>query len=254
MIFCARFSRMNRLILSILLFPIAFVLNAQNIRDTTILAPVISVSYAGQVPLLDLADHFGLNSNIGVNGGVKLSSNWQIDLEGTFFFSKNVKIGTLLDPIVTEDRQIIASDGGPANVEVYERGLTGCVNLGKVFPVIGPNPNSGLIGKFGIGFMRHKIRIENQHYIVPQLSDENVVYFDRLTFGLMTKQYFGYQHLGNNNLTNFHFGIEFIQGFTRGMRDYQIDIEGPYTDNRLDFMIGIRVGWIFPVYRKAPAD
>lgn len=228
--------------------------SAQNIRDTSILAPVISVSYAVQLPMLDLADHFGINSNIGVHGGVKLANNWQIDLEGNFLFSQNIKIGTLLDPLLTSDRQIIANDGGPANIEVYERGFTGSINLGRIFPVIGPNPNSGLIGKFGIGFIRHKIRIDNQNSIVPQLNEENVIYYDRLTLGLMTKQYIGYQHLGNNNLTNFHVGLEFIQGFTRGMRDYQIDIEGPYTDNRLDFLIGLRVGWVFPVYRKAPSD
>ncbi len=245
---------MNKNLLAILLLLGCLTSKAQNIRDTSILAPVISVSYAVQVPMLDMAKSFGINSNIGVNGGVKLSSNWQIDLEGTFFFSKNIKIGTLLDPIVTSDRQIIAQDGGPANIEVYERGITGCVNLGKVFPIIGPNPNSGLIAKFGLGFMRHKIRIENQEYQVPQLNDDNVIYYDRLTLGVMTKQYFGYQHLGNNNLTNFHVGLEFIQGFTRGMRDYQIDLEGPYNESRLDFMIGLRVGWIFPVYRKAPAD
>lgn len=245
---------MKKFILSILLITTALSSSAQNIRDTTILAPVISVTYAGQVPLLDMAKTFGLNSNIGVNGGVKLSSNWQLELEGTFMFSKNIKITTLLDPIVTSDRQIIARDGGPANIEVYERGITGSFNLGRVFPVIGPNPNSGLIAKLGIGFMRHKIRIDNQENVVPQLDEDNVIYYDRLTLGVMTKEYFGYQHLGNNNLTNFHFGIEFIQGFTRGMRDYQIDIEAPYRDQRLDFMIGLRVGWIFPVYRKAPAD
>lgn len=245
---------MKKILLSIFLLFVTLFSRAQNIRDTTILAPVISVSYAGQVPLLDMAKTFGLNSNIGVNGGVKLSSNWQLELEGTFMFSKNIKITTLLDPIVTSDRQIIARDGGPANIEVYERGVTGSFNLGRVFPVIGPNPNSGLIAKLGVGFMRHKIRIDNQENVVPQLDEDNVIYYDRLTLGVMTKEYFGYQHLGNNNLTNFHFGIEFIQGFTRGMRDYQIDIEGPYRDQRLDFMIGLRVGWIFPVYRKAPAD
>lgn len=218
------------------------------------MAPVISVSYGVQLPLLDMADNFGINSNLGINGGVKFANNWQIELDGGFLFSKNVKITTLLDPIVTEDRQIIASDGGPANIEVYERGFTGGLNIGRVFPVVGPNPNSGLIAKFGMGFMRHKIRIDNQNYIVPQLDKENVIYYDRLTLGFMTKQYFGYQHLGNNNLSNFHFGIEFVQGFTQGMRDYQIDLEGPYRDNRLDFLIGIRVGWIFPVYRKAPSD
>lgn len=245
---------MNKLLLSILLLSTALFTRAQNIRDTTIMAPVISASYAGQLPLLDMADNFGMNSNIGITGGLKFASNWQVEFEGGFLFSKNIKITGLLDPIMTSDDQIIASDGGLASVVAYERGFTGGFNIGRVFPVIGPNPNSGLIAKFGVGVIRHKIRIENQLNLVPQLDKENLVYFDRLTLGVMTKEYFGYQHLGNNNLTNFTFGIEFIQGFTKGMRDYQLDIEAPYNSNRLDFLVGIRVGWIFPVYRKAPAD
>jgi hypothetical protein len=227
---------------------------AQNIKDDTILTPIICVSYAAQLPMLDMAKSFGINSSLGVNGGVKTATNWQFELDGTFMFSKNVKVSTILDPLLTENRQIVNANGEPANIEVYERGFTGTFNVGKVFPVIGPNPNSGLIAKFGVGFIRHKIRIENQDNLVPLLNPENLVYFDRLTLGVLTKQYIGYQHLGNTNLANFTFGIEFLQGFTRGMRDYQLDIEGPYKDNRLDFMFGIRVGWIIPVYRKAPSD
>lgn len=245
---------MNKVISVLIIFLTTATFKAQNIRDTTILAPVISASYAVQLPMLDMAKNFGINSCLGLNGGIKTAKNWQYEIEGGFLFSKNIKISTLLDPIVTSDRQIIANDGGPANIVVYERGYTGTFNVGKVFPVIGPNPNSGLIAKFGVGFLRHKIRIENQNNLVPQLDKENLVYFDRLTFGMLVKEYIGYQHLGNNNLTNFHVGIEFLQGFTRGMRDYQIDLEGPYTSNRLDFLIGLRVGWIFPVYRKAPSD
>ena len=226
----------------------------QNIKDDTIFAPVFCVSYAGQLPLLDMSKSFGINSNIGFSGGVKTAKNWQIELDGTFFFSKNVKVSTILDPLLTSDRQIVNASGAPANIEVYERGFTGTVNLGKVFPIVGPNPNSGLIAKLGVGFIRHKIRIDNQDNLVPALNKENLVYFDRLTLGVLVKEYIGYQHLGNTNLTNFTFGVEFLQGFTRGMRDYQLDLEGPYKDNRLDFMFGIRVGWVIPVYRKAPSD
>lgn len=227
---------------------------AQNIKDDTIMAPVFCVSYAGQLPLLDMSKSFGVNSSLGLTGGIKTANNWQFELDGTFMFSQNVKVSTILDPLLTSDRQIVNANGEPANVEVYERGFTGTFNVGKVFPFIGPNPNSGLITKLGVGFIRHKIRIDNQDNLVPALNKENLVYFDRLTLGVLVKEYIGYQHLGNTNLANFTFGIEFMQGFTRGMRDYQLDLEGPYKDNRLDFLFGIRVGWIIPVYRKAPSD
>jgi hypothetical protein len=152
-----------------------------------------------------MSKSFGLNSSLGVNGGVKTAKNWQFELDGTFMFSKNVKVSTILDPLLTSERQIINANGEPANIEVYERGFTGTFNVGKVFPVIGPNPNSGLIAKIGIGCIRHKIRIENQDNLVPMLNEDNLVYFDRLTWGFLVKVYIGYQNLGNTILDNFNF-------------------------------------------------
>ena len=60
--------------------------------------------------------------------------------------------------------------------------------------------------------------------------------------------------MSTNKLVNFNIGIEFIEGFNRGMRDYQIDLMGPYRDQRLDIYIGIRAGWIFPILRKEPDE
>jgi len=237
-----------------ILLPILFIsvfATAQTISDTTIFAPVFSVNYGLQQPGGDLAERFGLNHSIGVTGGVKTISNWQFELDGTFFFGKNIKEQTLL-PYATSRGNIITVEGKPASIELYERGFTGALNVGKIFPIVGPNPNSGIILKVGVGFIRHKIRIENKNNLVAQLSKDNLVYVDRLTFGFLTQQYIGYQHLGSSNLANFTFGLEFKQGFTQGMRDYQVDIEGQYTQKRMDFLYGIRVGWVIPVYRKAP--
>ncbi|MFT5602245.1 MAG: hypothetical protein ACI9N1_002498 [Flavobacteriales bacterium] len=224
----------------------------QTIKDTSIYAPVFSVSYAGQLPVGILAERFGINSNLGFSGGIKTASNWQYEFQGTFFFSKNIKNTLLLDPLATSSGTVINQNGEPARIEMYERGFTGTFNVGKVFPIIGPNPNSGIIAKFGVGLMRHKIRIDSESNAVPLLNDENAVYWDRLTLGIMTQQYIGYQHLGNSNLANFTFGLEFMQGFTQGMRDYQIDLEGPYRDKRIDMLLGVRIGWVIPIYRRAP--
>ena len=60
--------------------------------------------------------------------------------------------------------------------------------------------------------------------------------------------------MSNNKLVNFTLGLEFIEGFNRGMRDYQIDLMGPYKDNKLDIYLGIRAAWIFPVLRNEPKE
>ena len=102
--------------------------------------------------------------------------------------------------------------------------------------------------------MYHKIRIENQDNLIPQLSKEYLKYYDRLTVGVLLKQYIGYHHMSNNRLVNFTIGFECIEGFNKGMRDYQIDLMAPYKDNKLDIYVGIRTAWIFPVLRKDPKE
>lgn len=136
---------------------------------------------------------------------------------------------------------------------MYQRGFTESFMVGKLFPIIGPNQNSGIIAKLGVGFMHHKIRIENQDDKVPALTKKNLVYVDRLTMGLALKQYIGYQHFGDSKLMNFNIGLEITEGFTQGMRDYQFGY-GEYREKRIELLMGLRFGWLIPVYRQAPAE
>ena len=64
--------------------------------------------------------------------------------------------------------------------------------------------------------MYHKIRIENQDNLIPQLSKDYLKYYDRLTVGILLKQYIGYHHMSNNRLVNFTIGFECIEGFNKG--------------------------------------
>ncbi len=240
-----------KLILLILLPIIAF---GQNMRDSSMYTPLFNLSYSYQIPGGDLSERFGANSNLGLSGGFKTSSNWQFELEGTFMFGRLVNESTMLDNLKTEEGYIIDQYGDFATILVYQRGFTSTLNIGKIFTVIGPNPNSGIIAKFGIGMMQHKIRYDVKENLVPSLYKDKLPYYDRLTIGLVLKQYIGYQHISSNRLANFNIGIEINEGFTQGMRDYQIDLEGPYRENRTDFLFGIRAGWVIPIYRKAPKE
>ena len=244
---------MNKLILILLLF-FSFSSYTQNVRDTSIYAPIFSISYAVQMPGKDMNSSFGINNNLGFSGGIKLPSNWSFDIEGTFIFGQQVKDTTIIDHLQNSQGWVINQSGDQNNILIYERGQTLSFNTGKIINLIGPNPNSGIILKFGLGFMRHKIRIENENNLIPQLDKEHLPYYDRLTMGILLHQFIGYQHMSNNRLTNFYIGFDFYQGFTQGMRDYQIDLMGPYLDKRIDLLHGIKAGWIIPVFRQAPKE
>lgn len=238
--------------LSLLILPL--LIAGQNIKDTSIYAPLFSINYAYQLPEGDLKDRFGLNHNLGFSSGIKLSSSWIFDIHGNFIFGQNVKDTTIIDHLQNSQGWIINQYGEENRVLIHERGLTLSFQVGKIFDFIGPNPNSGLLIKAGIGIIRHKIKIENENNLVPQLNPEKLPYYDRLTMGLLIKEFIGYQHMSNNRLTNFYIGIEASQGLTRGMRDYQIDLMAPLKEKRLDLLFGIRLGWIIPVFRQAPQE
>ena len=243
-------------VLVILLFSILILTNGtcQKNKDSVIYFPFIRVSLAVQSPQGDFADNYGTNSNIGLSLGLKNKSNQTFELNYNFIHSANVKNTSVLDHLINDQGWIINQYGEENLYLMYHRGGLISLDVGKVFNLIGPNPNSGIFLKGGIGSMYHKIRIENQENLIPQLKKEYLKYYDRLTVGVLLKQYIGYQNMSNNKLINFTIGIEIIEGFNRGMRDYQIDLMGPYTDNKFDVYLGLRAGWFFPVLRKDPNE
>lgn len=244
---------MKKLYLITFLIVTSTCLFSQNLRDTIINIPFINLSYSPQVPGGDFGKRFGLTNNIGLNFGIKTAKNWQFELEGNFLFGNNVKEDSLLDFLLTDEGYIIDKYGDAVNVLIYQRGFTESIMVGKLFPFGDVNLNTGIIAKLGVGFMHHKIRIENQDDKVAALTPANLVYVDRLTMGVALKQYLGYQYFSNRKLINFNIGLEFTEGFTQGMRDYQFGY-GEYRENRKEFLVGIRAGWIFPIYRKTPEE
>ena len=244
---------MNRIIS----FLIVFSINTnwgQQYKDSILPCPLIEFSLALQSANGDFRDDFGLNSNIGFSIGWRNSKNQILGVNYNFIHSQNVKNTSVINHLMNSQGWIINQNGAENLYVLYHRGGLLNLDFGKIINTAKPNVNSGLFIKGGLGIMYYKIRIENQDNLVPQLSKKYLKYYDRLTFGFLLKQYFGYQYMSTNKLVNFNIGIEFIEGFNRGMRDYQIDLMGPYRDQRLDIYMGIRAGWIFPILRKEPNE
>ncbi|MFN3918110.1 MAG: hypothetical protein ACK4K0_10245 [Flavobacteriales bacterium] len=227
---------------------------AQNIKENTIKAPVVSINYGAFVPMADFAKRFGYTNSIGLFPEFKTENNWQFGFAPQFIFGNRIRENNILDGLKTETGEIINEWGEFAAYELYLRGYMTSLSVAKIIPAYGPNLNSGIIIKYSFGYMRHRIRIDNEKNYVPQLNPPYSFLYDRLTHGFSQTIFLGYQYMGNKRTTNFVAGIEYSHAFTRGIRDYQVDLMAPYHDKRHDGLLGLRLGWIVPIYKRAPKD
>lgn len=225
-----------------------------NLQDSSIFITEVKMSYAAQLPGADLAKRFGLNSALGFGVNFKFRSNLMLGLEGSFLTGNRITDTTVLQNLKASNGEIYDLNGEFARVLIYERGWLVTGVIGYVWPVIGPNPNSGILMKAGFGFMQHKIRIESNRNPVPSLAPEYLKGYDRLVNGFTFQQFIGYQYLSNKRLINFFAGIEFYEGLTRNRRSFNYDLMRAETDHRLDVLYGIRAGWILPIYARPPKE
>lgn len=225
------------------------------LKDSSITIPAISIHYAYQFSGGDLANRFGNNHNVGGDFTLKLKNNLMFGVNISYLFGTDVKnAGSYFKEIRNDYGYVIDGNGQYAEVHLFERGFQTYATIGYQFNFLAPNPNSGPYIQAGFGFMQHYVRIENKDNSAPQIIGEYAKLYDRLSNGFSTSQYVGYRFMGNRNLTNFHIGFEFTQAWTQSRRSYNADDMKQNTDQNLDLLFGIKVGWIIPLYGRAPKD
>lgn len=244
------------------LFPLAFIaltfsstgFGQARVSDSVIFTPLLDISYALQFPGGDMADRFGVNSNIGGSFFIKTKKNVLYGASATFMFGNNVKEDGFMLSLADESGSVPGISGLYADVLLYQRGFSVEGHFGKIFPVFGPNMNSGIMAYAGAGYLQHNIRIEDRNGEVPLFGEDYRKGYDRLTGGFTTSQFLGYRHLGNQRLINFFIGAEFRQAFTTNLRGYNYDTQSRDTESRLDLLYGIRFGVTLPFYKKPPQE
>lgn len=219
------------------------------IQDTSITLVPLTISYAYQLPSGEMAQRFGANSNLGFSASVKFKNNYSLGLEGGYLFGNKVNERNVLREMTTTNGVIVNQDGDPANVLFFERGYTVMAFAGKVIPIAGPNPNSGILLKLGGGYLAHKLLIQHQNDVLPALEGDYLKGYDRLSAGPVGMFFAGYQHLGNNRFINFMVGFELQVAFTRSLRPYNFDSGRADNDTHVDGLSGLRFGWTFPIYK-----
>jgi len=237
------------LVLSFLMLPL--LIQAQTVPDSSINLNMFSFHVSGFVPGGDIAKRYGLNMGVGGSYWFKTKSNWMFSADFSYFSGNKFKEDSILRGVQDEFGYFINTYGEQREVTYYERGYYGGLRVGKMFPVIGPNKNSGILVTGSAGFLEYKTFFRQEENNIPVVTDDYAKMFDYLTNGFALNQFIGYLHLDDKQPLNFYAGFEFYQAWTRCRRDFLYNLQGPEKKNRFDMLFGIRVGWIFPVNKKA---
>ncbi len=241
------------------LLAVSFVSHSQrNVADSAIGTPWIGVQYGGNWTGGDLAQRYGFLHHVGFYAGYKTKNNWMYGLDANFMFGsgKTVRLEGVFDHLLDSYGNITDINGDIALVQALPRGMVINATVGKIFPVISPNPNSGPMVQFGAGWMVHRLRVETQEQVVPQLELDYRKGYDRLTSGINIHQFIGYGFLANGGAWNFYGGFYFNEAFTYNRRTINFDQpDTPVsTDLRIDLQYGFKVGWLIPFYKRQPKD
>ncbi len=252
------FSRKIRLSI-IALFAFCFSLKdakAQvNVKDSALRFTMIQFSYAYQFPGGNLAQRFGNNSSVGFDFMCKNKKRLLFGADFRYIFGNVIKEDPLVN-LKTPDGNLIGQDGAYATFSTFERGYSVMGKIGYLFSFkgIGPNRNCGPFITVGGGILEHQIRIQVQNNNVTSLDKNTKKGYDRLCNGPAIAASAGYMYLSNKRLINFCLSVEYIAAFTQNRRGINYDTQIKDTQKRTDNLLGIRIGWIIPLYKRMPAD
>ncbi len=226
-----------------------FVIEKKEIPDSSFTIPMFSTSYAYQWPGSEMATRFSSNSNVGASFTVKTKSNWYYGIKGNFIWGANVREPNILDNLLTSEGAIIDNEGRLTDVYLGQRGSSFFLIGGRLFNVLSPNKNSGILTYVGFGMLQHKISIKFQDNIVS-LTDEHKKGYDRFSIGYANNVFLGYLFLSKNRLANFFGGLDYTIGWTKSLRKYNYDTQQEDIEKHTNTLFGIRVGWIIRLNKR----
>ncbi len=203
------------------------------------------VTFGTHWPGGDLQKRFGQDANFGLGLELISAKNFIIGAEGHYLFGGKAKE----DPLAilrTPDGDIIGNDQYIATVQLKERGYYIGGLIGKLIPF--GAKRSGLRITLGAGLLRHKIRLQDDTQSVGAITGAYAKGYDRLTGGIALNEFIGWQHLGAQRRSNWLIGLEFNQGFTKSLRDWDFSERRKLDGGRKDLRFGLRIAWTLPFY------
>ena len=221
------------------------------VRDSVLFSPYFQVHGGLGSSAGDLGLRFGSGGHVGAGAHVKTTKNWFFGGQASFGFGMELKEFGVLSNLLTPTGQLIDNEGQVALLTLSGKGGWFTLEAGKLFPLANTNPNSGILVMIGAGSVHHRIHFENTENRITQLEEPYVSGYDRLTWGVASRQFLGYWHMSNNGLVNWFGGLELWEARTLHPRPMNSDTlvadEGP----RFDAMASLQIGWVFHIYKRS---
>lgn len=213
-------------------------------------AVLIAPNYTAQFPYGNMGDRFGFNSRFGLHISYKMKKNWLVGGEAGFLFGTNVREGYVLDNISLPSGQFISQNNDLIRVKPQEQGFDVKFTTGKIVPFSEKYPDAGLLFMTSLGFLQHFIAINVKEASLPQLNKTYRKGYDRMANGPVVSQFIGGIFLSRKTFASAYAGLQFDAAFTQGRRAYDFYSRAPLKDKRIDLFIGIKVGWVIPVFTQ----
>ncbi len=248
----------KKLILTILILTPIVIKAQQDIKSDHIQTFLFQVTYAYQFPGRDTKVLYKNNNSIGGSFIYKSKTNWMFSFNGNFISGNEVNISReeLFGDILDNNGEIITGDGIYGSYALFQRGAHFQLKVGKIFPVLSPNPNCGFFVQGGLGYLFNRVRTEFGSYASPPpaLAGDYPYGYDRMRGGFAWSGEIGYLFLSNSRVLNFSLSLEFTQAYTKPLREWDFNLMYKDTNSYVDQYIGIRAAIYIPTYRRTPAE
>ena len=242
----------------------------KSIRDSSITMALVDVNYLGSSPGGDLSERFGWTNQMGASIGIKHKSNFYASIGANFLWGETVKeepginqmgydyLYDLGDTAFVREIGFIDGNGNAERPAVFQRGFSVPIRVGKIFPKLSltkkENENSGPFVEVGVQFIQHQLKYEFKSEELTWANDDFLKGYDRLTNGIGVLQSVGYRYFGSNRYVNVFVAFDISQNFTRSRRSLNYDTNTVDTQQRMDILTGVRVGWSLPLYKVASSS
>lgn len=223
----------------------------KKINNPTDKIVLLGVHVTGQQPFGVLSERYGNFATIGAGGEYKFKKGLILGIEYNWGFSENVKENTIFGHMIGPTPQLFDLEGYYSVITMQHRSQFALAHMAYVIPFNRGNMNTGLFIQGGVGYNQHKIFIQSSEDKLPQVMDKDYKHgYDRLTSGLLTRQYIGYQRVTPTGYFHFRAGIELNQGFNQGRRVWNFQENIPGNEKRFESSAALKFSILLPIYIK----